>query len=67
MNKYVREKEKDKYTGEYTFTDRSRQKCKDLFVSISFRGKRLTWRDLPQNGREERDHGLQIYNTGNIK
>ena len=66
VNEFVKDKDGDKYTGEFTFTDRSRQKCKDLFVSISFRGKRLTWRDLPQDWRKERDLGPSIYNTGNI-
>ena len=28
--------------GSYSFLDWSRQKCKDLFISLQFRGKTLT-------------------------
>ena len=48
---------------DYTFNDWSRQKCKDLFMSISFRGKSLTWRDLPQEWWYESDLGPYVYPT----
>ena len=32
--------------NEWSFTDVSRQKCRDLFISMSFRGKKLTWKEL---------------------
>ena len=38
---------KDMLGGWWSFSDWSRQKCKDLFISMSFRGKQLTWKDLP--------------------
>ena len=39
---------KEKIGDYYTFSEWSRQKCKDLFISMSFRGKSLRWNDLPQ-------------------
>ena len=30
----------------YSFLDSSMQSCKDLFISISFQGKKLTWNQL---------------------
>ena len=30
----------------YSFSYESSQKCKDVFISLSFRGKSLTWKDL---------------------
>ena len=39
---------KEKIGDYYTFSEWSRQKCKDLFISMSFRGKSLEWKDLPQ-------------------
>ena len=32
--------------GWYSFSYESSQKCKDVFISLSFRGKSLTWKDL---------------------
>ena len=43
---YVKDKIGE-YVG-YSFSDWSFQKCKDLFISMKFRGKTLTWKELPQ-------------------
>ena len=48
---------------DFTFNEWSRQKCKDLFMSIKFRGKLLTWRDLPQDWKLESDLGPFVYAT----
>ena len=48
---------------DFTFNEWSRQKCKDLFMSIKFRGKLLTWRDLPQDWHLESDLGPFVYAT----
>lgn len=49
--------------GDYSFSAWSRQKCKDLFISMSFRGKSLTWKDLPQNWMDENKIGPYLYPT----
>ena len=36
-------KVKDYLGDHYSFSAWSRQKCKDLFISMNFRGKLLTW------------------------
>ena len=48
---------------DFTFNEWSRQKCKDLFMSMSFRGKLLTWKDLPQDWQLEEEHGPYVYST----
>ena len=48
---------------DFTFNEWSRQKCKDLFMSMNFRGKLLTWKDLPQDWQLEEDHGPYVYST----
>ena len=42
-----------------SFTDRSMQYCKNLFISISFRGMKLTWNQLPP----EETFGPYVYQT----
>ena len=56
-------KVKNKIGKSRRFFDWSRQKCKDLFISMSFRGRTLTWKDLPQNWRAEWDIGPTLYAT----
>merc|ERR1719483_670316 len=52
------------YLGDwYSFIDISRQKCKDMYVSMRFRGKQLTWRDLPQDWWDEGNLGPYNYPT----
>ena len=52
------------YLGDwYSFIDISRQKCKDMFISMRFRGKQLTWRDLPQDWWDEENLGPFNYPT----
>ena len=34
----------------YSFLDLSMQFCKNLFISISFQGKKLSWNQLPPEG-----------------
>ena len=46
-----------------TFIDLSRQKCKDAFISMRFRGKQITWRDLPQDWTFEFEFGPYLYPT----
>ena len=46
-----------------TFNDLSRQKCKDAFISMRFRGKQITWRDLPQDWSFETEFGPYLYPT----
>ena len=41
----------------YSFQDYSRQKCKNMFVSMDFRGKTLTWKELPSNWYQEGELG----------
>ena len=48
-HKEIVTKVKAMIAGDFTFNAWSRQKCKDLFMSMRFRGKLLTWRDLPQD------------------
>ena len=40
---------KQRLGPDFTFNEWSRQKCKDLFISIKFREKMITWRDVPQD------------------
>ena len=47
----------------YSFIDLSRQKCKDMFISMSFRGKQITWSDLPQDWWDEWNQGPYNYPT----
>ena len=54
---------KNKIGNIWSFSDWSRQKCKDLFVSMSFRGRTLTWKDLPQHWMAELDLGPYYYPT----
>ena len=49
--------------GWWTFHDYSRQKCKDMFISMKFRGKKITWSDLPQDWMSEFDFGPYLYPT----
>ena len=56
-------KVKNKIGKSRRFFDWSRQKCKDLFISMSFRGRTLTWNDLPQNWKAEWDIGPALYAT----
>ena len=35
----------------------SRQQCRDMFISTKFRGKTLTWKELPSNRVYESDFG----------
>ena len=57
------EKVKGMIGRDFTFNEWSRQKCKDLFISIRFREKTLTWRDLPKNWQLEGDLGPFVYAT----
>ena len=43
-------KEKLSFGEGYSFLDSSMQYCKNLFISISFRGRKLTWNQLPPTG-----------------
>ena len=43
-------KEQLSFDEGYTFLDWSMQSCKNIFISISFRGKKLTWNQLPSKG-----------------
>jgi hypothetical protein len=47
----------------YSFIDLSRQKCKDMFISMKFRGKQITWSDLPQDWWYEWNQGPYNYPT----
>ena len=61
--KNIIDKVKNKIGNIWSFSAWSRQKCKDLFISMSFRGRTLTWNDLPQNWTEELYHGPYLYST----
>ena len=54
---------KEKIGSDWSFSDWSRQKCKNLFISMSFRGRTLTWKDLPQDWEDEMDLGPYLYPT----
>ena len=54
---------KDLVGPNLTFSNWSRQKCKDLFINVSFRGKYLTWRELPKDWKKEKDMGPFKYPT----
>ena len=41
------------YLGVGDFTETTRQRCKNLFIEMSFRGKYMAWSDLPYDKRNE--------------
>ena len=41
------------YLGVGDFTETTRQRCKNLFIEMSFRGKYMAWSDLPYYKRNE--------------
>ena len=43
----------------WSFLDHSRQKCENLFIKVSFRGKHLTWNRM----NDDVIYGLQEYPT----
>ena len=52
--------------GVTDFTQKTRQRCKNMFMEMSFRGKSLAWYDLPYDKRnlsEENRIGPSYYPT----
>ena len=51
------------FLGVSSLTRLSRQKCKNLFISMSFRDKSLTWKDIAIDERNHSKIGPSYYPT----
>ena len=54
------------FLGASILTKNTRQKCRNLFIGMDFRGKFIEWKDLPSNWNLERQHyrlGPSFYPT----
>ena len=52
-SKYYNQINDKDYFGISDFTETTRQRCKNLFIEMSFRGKYMAWSDLPYDKRNE--------------
>ena len=57
-NKWMGSEGHADFLGPATLTLKTRQRCRNLFISMNFQGKSLTWQNLPEKAMQHNQIGL---------